>query len=697
MTQTEKLIQSANAWIDAAYAALAAGQPDFRIREPQVGLSKDVARSFIDGQPLVAEAPTGTGKTLAYLLGGLAASVVNRLEKGGPIVVSTATKALQQQLVSKDLPMLATAGLVSLGEVAIAKGKGNYLCLQQAEEVAILLEQGENDPELFLDDSTGQLDSDQVGAMLQAFNENYWDGDFDNYTFALPKGARSVAVSSETCLGRKCPQFLQCPYYKARMNMSDARIVVVNHDLLLMDLLMASQEIEPTLPLSNYLVVFDEAHHLPEKAIRVGSTVAPLTALQRTLPKLSGIQKLLQSTPALLRLARSQGISGAEFDRVNLGNDLRALVDMLSEIEVDEDSGQKRFVKGDIPVKLLAAIAQVEVSLGAIVGPLTALCAAVREHSASLGSDVAERASELIRRSVDVKVQGDAVLKCFVALKSISRVAKWLFRKDGQVSLHTAPLEGADVLKTLLWTNKRTSGVAMVSATLRDVGGFTRFVARSGLPTPARFKVLPYTFPYKQSELVVAAMHATPKQAERRMFLSELSAKLPAAIDRTEATLILFPSWSLLREFAPQLKSHFGDEMVRVQGDHPIRMLVQEHCRAIEHGQGGILMGVASMAEGLDLPGRLCTHVIIISLPFAVPSEPVEQELADLLGPKYFSERSLPDAMVKLTQMVGRLLRRETDVGKVTVFDRRLASTNYGRQMLANLPPFKKVIQPVSL
>lgn len=697
-TNTPTRLERAHAWIDAAYEALARVDPEFVIREAQKQLSKAVAYSFIDGSPLAAEAPTGTGKTSAYLIGALAAVETSESSLKEPVVVSTATKALQQQLFSKDLPRLANAGLLDLGNVSIAKGKGNYLCLKQAEETASLLERGEADPELFLGDATEQLDTDQVGAMVQAFHDSYWDGDFDNYEGSRPKNIRPIAVSSDTCNRKKCPHYEDCAYFKARARMAGCKIIVVNHDLLLLDLWLVAQGLEPTLPVANYLIVFDEAHHLPEKAIKVGSTEAPLTILQRSLPKLSGVQKLLKSNPVLRSLAGSKGIKETDFDRIALGNALRELVDMVSMLDVDEDSRQKRFAKGVLPTPLVDSIGRVQGPLGDMIVKLKLLADTLREASATLGPDATEKAGELLRRSLDVKVPGEAVLECFGALLDAKRSAKWLYRKEGITSLHTAPLEASDVLEPLLWKSDRAGAAAMVSATLRDLGGYTRFSTRIGLPKTARFETLPYTFPYGKSKLVVAAMSATPKLAERRQFLTELAIKLPRAINPKEATLVLFPSWTMLREMAPKLKDRFGARNVRVQGEdgRSIKMLVRDHCEAIDRGEGGILLGVQTLAEGLDLPGQYCTHVCIISLPFAVPTDPVEQELSDLLGNRYFSERSLPDAMVRLVQMVGRLLRRETDIGRVTIFDRRLASTSYGRQMLANLPPFEKVIEPLA-
>ncbi len=687
-------IARANNWIDRAYAQMERTK-GFIARPAQIALSKAVALSFIDGKPLAAEAPTGTGKTVAYLVGALAAAESSLLPNKEPIVVTTATKALQQQLVSNDLPRLAAAGIIQMDQVAVAKGKGNYLCLRHAEETVGLLERAQSDPELFVDDSSEGLDLDQVSSMVDAYTSGTWNGDFDHYEGMKPRSVRSIAVSTDTCMRKKCENYSSCAYYNARAKMTGCQVLVVNHDLLLLDLWMTSLGTEGTLPVANYLVVFDEAHHLPEKAIKVGSSEAQVSQLLLALPKLAGLQKILRGSPELTKLMATNHIKAEMFDRGPAAAALKDLADALNALDVDEESGQRRFSKGVVPEDIRAAIGRAQPLLADLVLQLTSLGNVLRETQ-GLSQPLAEKASELLRRSLDVKKPGDEALRCFAHVLSDKRYAKWAFVKEGTVALHAAPLEGADVLRRLLWTNERCKANVMVSATLRDLGGFERFKRRSGLPPDARFEVLPYTFPYAESELVVAPMAATPKPVDRKSFLPELSVKLPKAINPKEGTLILFPSWSMLRDFGPKLKAQFGATKVKIQGEHTVKMLVRDHCAALDRGEGSILAGVATMSEGLDLPGKYCTHVIIIALPFAVPSEPVEQELSELLGPKYFSERSLPDAMVRLTQMVGRLLRRESDRGKVTIFDRRLASTSYGQQMLTNLPPFRKVIEPLA-
>jgi ATP-dependent DNA helicase DinG len=685
-------ITRANAWVDLAYGKLASTS-NFVVRQQQIDMSYAVANAFITRVPLGAEAPTGTGKTLAYLIGAIAAAESLEQAVKVPVVVSTATKALQQQIMTKDFPTLVTAGILSDSAVTLAKGKSNYICLNRAEEYSMLLEQ-EGTPEgIAFDEVVSTQSSEQVADMVMAFSDNRWNGDFDTYTGPRPKSVIPIAVSTETCIKKKCTHFSNCSYYKARGLLSSAKVIIANHDIVLMDLLFVFNKMEPTLPVSNYYIVFDEAHHLPDKAIKVGATEASLNMLQLLLPSVKGIQQLLKTTSALQEIVSTRW--EADLEILNVQQPLKSLMQLLASVPVDTDSNQFRFRKGEVPKPILVEVENLKAPLRLMHAMLESIIGAIRDKHETLSASTLEKASEITRRAVALAIPAKAALDNFAQLVSKSHTAKWLYRKDRIVSLHTSPLEGADVLLPLLWQSQRALGVVMTSATLKDVGGFSRFAQKVGSPSPTRYMALPYTFPYGKSQLIVAAMHATPKPVERQMFIKELTLKLPRAIDSSEGTLILFPSWALLREFTPLLKTKFGEMKVRVQGVHPIKMLLQAHCHAIDKGEGSILMGVATLAEGLDLPGNYCTHVIVVTLPFAVPNDPVEQEIAETLGSRYFSERSLPDAMTRLIQMVGRLLRRESDKGRVTVFDRRLAATSYGRQMMANLPPFEKIVEPL--
>ncbi len=680
-------VERANDYIRQAYERLAA-LPGFIFRDEQRALSQALAKAWLTNTPLAAQAPTGTGKTIAYLVAGLAAQ--QQMSASRQLVVATATKALQAQLLATDLQWLARAGLINPDEAVLAKGKSNYLCMRDAREVAETARNAKYDPEAFLsEDDSDYADADMAQELLDAYVNESWDGDFDTYAAARPKSARLFAVNGDTCTGRKCPHYQACAYYRARRRIEHARIVVTNQDLLLLNLKASQDGIEPMLK-GSFLLLVDEAHHLPEKAISVGAReLAPtrlMLELQRIAPALNGLHE--DKTLGAL-------FAGRHIDETPLAGALRALETELAEQGVREDSGMRRFPRGELPDSLEASVQRAYVLALRLYGEVSGLIQELKaliSESAFSGSRT--RIGETFRRLAPVNAELEETVRAGAALLDKRASVKWSHRNGSAWFLHYSPLEGAQVLEPLLWSTD-TARTCLVSATLADTSGFARYRKRVGLPARGETLATPYVLPYDRSRLVVAAMRHTPKQGERVQFLRELHEKLPAAIDARQATLVLFPSWSMLRELTPTLTDAFGAKRVRAQGQMPVKLLVAAHCAEVDAGHGAILAGVASMSEGLDLPGQYCEHVCVVSLPFAVPSGPLEEEVAEMLGSKYFAERSLPDATLRLIQMCGRLVRRESDVGRITVFDRRLAAMNYGREMLKALPPFTRVIEPI--
>lgn len=682
----------ARAFIHEAYRKLAA-LPGFVLRAEQQALSCALADAWLEASPLAAQAPTGTGKTIAYLVAGLAAQR-ELAGRGTPLqlVVATATKALQAQLLATDVGWLVRAGLLEPDTVALAKGKKNYLCMRDARDVHEAALQAGGGEEVYVsDDDEEFVDAALAGDLLSAFTEGRWDGDFDTFPGAKPKSARMFAMNNETCTGRKCAFYAQCAYFRARARVETAKVVVTNQDLLLLNLAAQSAGIEPLLK-GSYLLLVDEAHHLPDKAISAGSKELALTRLAHELTRIAPAVRGLLADEMLSRLFASRRL-----DETTLAGALRALETELVELGVAEDTGTHRFRGGVLPAALVAALTDVYLAALRLFGDLQGVFSELK----TLGADSAfaksrSRITETFRRLAPVVTELEEGIRACTALTGKTASAKWSSRNGAAWFLHYSPLEGAQVLGPLLWENKAVR-VNLVSATLQDTSGFERYRKRIGLPSAGRTLAMPYALPYERSRLVVAAMRHTPKQGERERFLAELRDKLPRAIDPQRATLVLFPSWSMLRTLGSALREHFGAERVRLQGEMPVKLLVQAHCRDVDAGRGAVLAGVASMSEGMDLPGRYCEHVCVVALPFAVPTGPLEEEVAELLGSRYFAERSLPDATMRLIQMCGRLVRRESDTGTITVFDRRLASMHYGREMLKALPPFTQVIESLAV
>lgn len=678
--------------------------PGFHVTREQPRLSYAIAICLVNNTPFIGEAPTGTGKTIAYSVGALAAAYVLSEESTKPIVFATGTKALQDQILTNDLPKLESVGIIPSGIAALAKGRSNFFCAEAASEIVAqsAMDFGEEPEEPEEDDDAGiierKLTPDEVSPLLEQFDHQMWDGDFDHYTGYLPKPLTEIRVTAETCLGRKCPRYDACPYFKMKKQMEDARIIVTNHDLVMIDLKSAQEGPAPYFPVDDYLLIVDEGHELPEKARSVGSHAVNLNVLRAALDKFKHFRNKVWAHGKLVEVMTAKNLKLSDFDVNVVLPPMTDLIRGVESIKVHPESFEKRFPRGVVPEALLELLSEAYKPLEAIAGKLSQALAALETYKQEDGNSNRKDVLEAIGAGLAVEryvKEGIGAMQSF--LEGGEETVKWVYVKETRVALNTSPLEGAQVLKPLLWdTTDGRARTAIVSATIRDINGYEGFKHKSGMPLDrTKTLTLPHTFPYHESTLTVADMKTTPSPSKegREKFIAELKEKMPKYINPKEATLILFPSFTLMNAIAPMLKERYGQDVVRVQREAPIKQLLGMHTARIDNGRPSMLLGLATMSQGLDLPGKYCEHVMITALPFAVPTDPVEQEIAEILGSRYFMERSLPEAATRLAQMVGRLLRRHTDRGRVTIMDSRLATKQYGRDIMDFLPPFTKVIE----
>jgi ATP-dependent DNA helicase DinG len=679
-------------FIEKAYDALAA-LPNFRVRKGQKQLSMWVKQALLEKIPVAAEAPTGTGKTVAYLVGALAAA--KESEARGvpmPIVITTATVGLQGQVVTGDLPRLIAAGLIDEGDAVIAKGRSRYFCIQSAERFV-----GETDGKSQFDFFNAEANTDLVSVddikdVLEQFHGQAWNGDVDSFKGGQPVFWAQVAASSDTCTGRQCEYYETCPYFADRRKLANAKIAIANHNLVLADLSQALEEKEAVFPYTRYFLIFDEGHHLPDKAMEIGTAKLDFSEAEPVLQQLQPFVNSIFKHGDLARFLDAKDVGINDFKvgpALALLRETRAAVAAL---DVEPTTLQRRFRGGVVPdnIHQPARLAYQELNL------LKELV--TRTLSALKNCNLADKKPELKPVLADILFNGSGLsskfkeftkaLSLFCADVSDIRTVRWAYVSETIVSLHVSPVEGSDVLRRVVWDNPRASA-ALVSATLKDFGGFDRFRERAGLPENARTEALDPIFDYTQSLMVMAQMDFSPIAKERERYTTELLEKLPADIDPTVGTLVLFSSWTMMRTVVEELRRKFGDKVLS-QGDMAFRDLIKEHKSRIDKGQGSVLAGVATMAEGLDLPGNYCTHVMITAIPFTVPGTPLEEERAELMGERYFRHHLMPDALVKLVQMVGRLIRTEGDTGKITLYDNRLYSKQYGRDIMKALPNFQK-------
>jgi ATP-dependent DNA helicase DinG len=270
--------------------------------------------------------------------------------------------------------------------------------------------------------------------------------------------------------------------------------------------------------------------------------------------------------------------------------------------------------------------------------------------------------------------------------------ARWitLLSSTGQVGfeLRCSPVLAADILQECLWS--RAAGVIVTSATITALNSFDRFQLHSGAPPEANYKVVASPFNYANATFTVPAMDCDPGEAQAHT--DALIQQMPTLLDHSEGSLVLFSSRRQMQEVYQGVTGDFGGRIL-MQGDYSKQEILRRHKQAIDEGEGSVIFGLASFAEGVDLPGDYCRHVVIAKIPFAVPDSPLEAALAEWVeaqGRNAFMEISVPDAALRLVQASGRLLRTEEDTGRITLMDRRILTKRYGRAILDSLPPFQR-------
>lgn len=666
----------------------------------------------------VIEAGTGTGKTLAYSVAGI--PVAQALEK--KLVIATATVALQEQIVYKDLPDLLRNGGLQF-TFALAKGRGRYLCLLKLDHTLAANPGSDPTMALYPDELQMQLDRDTMAVldkMLEHLGSGTWDGDRDQWPEQIVETLWArVSTDHTQCTGRRCPHVRQCSFFKARDALADADVIVTNHDLVLADLALGGGAILP--PPEDTLYVFDEGHHLPDKARDHFACSSRLRATDKWLEQSI---KLIASASADLSPANGSGSDSLTRNLEvvpSIIHDLRQLLSAvrpaLEELMLEGDDNsrfparqrrddrrealQYRFEHGVVPEFLREQAKELHTSFDELEERLGRAAAALDDAldgSSNIDREEAERwmpAVAMLRARAEANRELWFHYSRDGADEKPPR-ARWLVAHENNagsfdMALHCSPIIAAHTLTQHLWS--RCAGAIVTSATLAALGNFERFVVRSGVPRDAKLIAVPSPFDHANAGVLsVPPMSADPTDPQQHTDM--VITMLPQLFDRKEGTLVLFASRKQMQEVHSALDPQW-QQMILMQDTLSKHELLTRHRECIDGGSGSILFGLASFAEGVDLPGNYCSHVIIAKIPFAVPDEPVEAALAEWIesrGGNPFMEIAVPDAALKLVQASGRLLRSETDSGRITLLDRRIVSKQYGRAMLDSLPPFKREI-----
>ena len=645
---------------------IAARLPSWESRPQQLEMAEAVAAAIADQQHLVVEAGTGVGKSLAYLVPAVLAATEDQGRRGGSsgeeddrrrVVVSTHTISLQEQLIKKDIPLLNSVIPREFSAVLV-KGRGNYVSLRRLKAA------GERDQVSNLFDGHGEA---KQLRRLYGWAGETTDGSRADLDFAVsPNVWDEVRSEHGNCLGRKCPTYEDCFYYKARRRVGNADVLVVNHALFFSDLALRREGVSL---LPDYeTVILDEAHTVEDVAAdHLGLSVsdAALTYLFNRLANEKqgkGLCFTFNLVQAKQILAKARVESGGLFEQVGRW------------MTKDGGDGRTKRVRGPLPVE------------NRLSDILAQLAGVLRRDADTIPTK--EQSIE-ITSAADRVEQAGATLTAWLRQTQDDSVY-WVERTGRQrltTKLLSAPVEVGPVLREELFGT--VPSVILASATL-TVGqsDFGYFKDRVGLTEGDALK-LGSPFDYKrQAQLVLADRMPDPSK-EKDRFEEAAADRIMAEVSRAGGrAFVLFTSYQMMRSVASRVSRWAASEgmTLLVQGEDMPRGRMIEKFVASDRA---CLFGTDTFWQGVDVPGDDLQLVIIVRLPFRVPDHPLLEARLDKIrsrGGNPFVEYQVPEAAIKLKQGFGRLIRTRFDTGRVVILDPRVKTKPYGRTFLESLP-----------
>ena len=638
--------------VEAAFGpdgVLSRAADQFMPRSGQTEMALAVARAIEGAYPLVVEASTGVGKTFSYL--------VPALLSGERVLLSTATKALQDQLYGRDLPRLVEALGVPVS-TALLKGRGSYLCLHRMEQARTEAMQPERSTLHAL-------------ARIEEWSQTTRTGDLaelpglDERSPVIPL----VTSTRENCLGAACPRFRACHVNLARREALAADVVVINHHLFFADLAVRESGVAELLPTVR-IAIFDEAHQLNETGVQfLGKNIS-------TSQLLDFCRDLLGTGLQMARgLADWQALAG-KAERA--ARELRLCVGKAYPgTKLRWTDACPETVDPDAWALALEQMADA--------------CSAAAEALDTV-SDIAPDFARLLERAVEFGER----LRHFAGPCQTGSV-RWL-EVGTQLRLIESPLDIAQAVQSkVLGSNPEAAKTwIFTSATLGDDDKLSWFTKPCGLVGAQLLKVgSPFDYA-TQAAVYVPRDFPKPSEAAHMTRVAQSAAVWAARLGGR--TMVLTTTLRALRGIADILRETFdasGELEVLVQGALPKRVLIERFRQGNSNGGAGcILVASASFWEGIDVPGDALQLVIIDKLPFPPPNDPMAEARSKHIeseGRSAFNDYFLPEAAVALKQGAGRLIRRETDQGVLVVCDTRLVSMGYGKRLLKALPPMQRL------
>ena len=607
----------------------------FSPRQAQIDMAIEVALAIENQSSLIVEAGTGTGKTFAYLIPALMA---NKLASDKKIIVSTGTKNLQEQLFHKDMPLIKKA-LATNAQIALLKGRSNYLCTYRLEQYQ---------------SGGGQLDAQTLTDLVKVktWANSTRSGDIGELVDVAEGSTIFPFVTStvDNCLAKDCPHIKDCYLIKARQKAIDADLVVVNHHLFFADMALKDTGFGELIPKAD-VVIFDEAHQIADVA-------------SEYFGEAFSSRQLLDLCSDVLQVYRTQLT-----DVKQLGKAAEKLMKTAQEFRLlfhyDPQRGNWR--EKHHQARFNAVFASIKTDLDFLYQVIK-ICLSRNDTI----DNCFERAVTLLTK-YDIMANVD-----------LPGMSFWYETTRRHVVLHQTPLSVAD--KFSAYVKDSGAGWIFTSATLAVDGNFEYFAKPLGLQK-ANHLLLDSPFDYqKQSQLVVPRFLPEANNKHRASALVEMAVPLIAASEY--ACFMLFTSYRVMNQVA-QLLADEIDNPLLVQGQMGKQTLLNEFINNKE----AVLLATASFWEGIDVRGDKLTCVIIDKLPFASPDDPLLQARSEDVkrqGGDPFYHIQLPQAVIALKQGVGRLIRDVSDQGILVICDDRLVNRPYGEVFLKSLPEMKR-------
>jgi ATP-dependent DNA helicase DinG len=623
---------------------LARAVAEFEAREGQRDMAAAVARVFGRGGVLLAEAGTGTGKTLAYLVPAILANQ--------RVLISTGTKNLQEQIYFKDLPILREA----LGQPFTAtymKGRGNYLCLHRFATMRDDVHAGSPADRLYLklvDDWAATTETGDRAEMRELPEDvAFWS---------------DIAATNENCIGTKCPEYDECFVTLMRQRAAQSDVVIVNHHLMCADAAVRQNDYGAVIP-DCPLAVIDEAHNLEDVATQYfGFAISNY----RFDELIRDLERLLSSR----EVGDPDGDLGRALNRVDDHSRLFFAAFALARHEhpalARAFTGTGADDRARITPEMLEPVQQPGHTL---MDVLTAL-----EATVALSRDPSEDLRSIGRRAAELRDE----LRFLLEANDRDYVFYLEFRGRG-LFLRAAPIDVSSLVRNLLLD--RFSATVLTSATLTVEGAFTYVRSRLGVERAEELQ-LPSEFNYReQAILYLPARMPSPKTPA---FAQAAAREIVDILTRTQGrAFVLFTSYAMLRSVQSVVEAAL-DYPILVQGSAPRSALLRQF-RETPHS---VLLATSSFWQGVDVVGDALSCVIIDRLPFASPGDPVIAARIDAIvqrGGDGFAELQVPLAVLTLLQGLGRLIRHRRDRGVLAILDPRLTTMGYGKRFLASLPP----------